>query len=183
MLSRSTIIDAIWGFDADVSANDLEAFVHLLRSKLEHPGESKLIRTIRGVGYTLPGRRRMMRASIRVRLVAWYFVVLSTGMLLLGAMVWILLRHALLESLDESLVSRKASFVRFLEEESQGPDLPALKEESREYSTGLPVGHSLRVWAPDGSLLFAAPTPASVDRAEPSPHEGGEIRAGPPSLH
>ena len=53
VLSRSTIIDAIWGFDADVSANNLEAFVHLLRSKLEHPGESKLIRTIRGVGYTL----------------------------------------------------------------------------------------------------------------------------------
>jgi DNA-binding response OmpR family regulator len=50
---RSSIIEAIWGFDANVSGNNLEAFVHLLRSKLEHPGESKLIRTIRGVGYTL----------------------------------------------------------------------------------------------------------------------------------
>src|SRR5262245_10274191 len=38
---RSRMIEAIWGFDSDVSANNLEAFVHLLRSKLEHPGESK----------------------------------------------------------------------------------------------------------------------------------------------
>jgi DNA-binding response OmpR family regulator len=53
VLSRDTIMAAVWGFDTDVSANNLEAFVHLLRSKLEHPGESKLIRTVRGVGYTL----------------------------------------------------------------------------------------------------------------------------------
>jgi DNA-binding response OmpR family regulator len=52
-LSRDRIIDAVWGFDTEVSGNNLEAFVHLLGSKLEHPGESKLIRTIRGVGYTL----------------------------------------------------------------------------------------------------------------------------------
>jgi DNA-binding response OmpR family regulator len=53
VFSRSTIIDAVWGFNSDISGNNLEAFVHLLRSKLEHPGEAKLIRTVRGVGYTL----------------------------------------------------------------------------------------------------------------------------------
>jgi DNA-binding response OmpR family regulator len=53
VLPRNTIMDAVWGFDAEVSANNLEAFVHLLRSKVEHRGESKLIRTIRGVGYAL----------------------------------------------------------------------------------------------------------------------------------
>jgi two-component system, OmpR family, heavy metal sensor histidine kinase CusS len=106
----------------------------------------------------------MIRASIRVRLVAWYLVVLSTGMLLLGSVVWILLRHALLESLDESLMSRKASFVRFLEKESHGTHLAAIREEAREYSTGLPSGHSLRVWAPDGRLLFAASNPESAQR-------------------
>jgi DNA-binding response OmpR family regulator len=52
-MSRSTIIDTVWGYNTDVSANNLEAFVHLLRSKLERPGESKLIRTVRGVGYVL----------------------------------------------------------------------------------------------------------------------------------
>jgi DNA-binding response OmpR family regulator len=52
-MSRNTIIDTVWGYNTDVSANNLEAFVHLLRSKLERPGESKLIRTVRGVGYVL----------------------------------------------------------------------------------------------------------------------------------
>jgi DNA-binding response OmpR family regulator len=53
VLSKDTIIAAMWGFNADVSRNNLEVFVHFLRSKLEHPGESKLIRTIRGIGYSL----------------------------------------------------------------------------------------------------------------------------------
>src|SRR5262245_59997585 len=53
VMSRSTIIDRVWGYNTDVSANNLEAFVHLLRAKLERPGEPKLIQTVRGVGYVL----------------------------------------------------------------------------------------------------------------------------------
>lgn len=55
VLTRDAIIQAVWGFDSDVSENNLEAFVHLLRAKLEYPGEPKLIHTIRGVGYVLRG--------------------------------------------------------------------------------------------------------------------------------
>jgi DNA-binding response OmpR family regulator len=55
VLTRDTIIQAVWGFDAEVSENNLEAFVHLVRSKLEHAGESRLIHTVRGVGYVLRG--------------------------------------------------------------------------------------------------------------------------------
>jgi heavy metal sensor kinase len=98
----------------------------------------------------------MTRGSVRARLVVWYLVVLSAGMFLLGGLVWVLLRHAMLQSLDETLSARHASFVRFLVEESHGSDIPALREEAREYSTGLPAGHSLRVWTADGTLLFAA---------------------------
>jgi DNA-binding response OmpR family regulator len=53
VLSRDTILDAVWGFGAEVSPNNLEAFVRLLRSKIELAGEAKLIRTVRGVGYCL----------------------------------------------------------------------------------------------------------------------------------
>jgi DNA-binding response OmpR family regulator len=53
VLSRDAILDAVWGFGAEVTPNNLEAFVRLLRSKLELAGESKLIRTVRGVGYSL----------------------------------------------------------------------------------------------------------------------------------
>ncbi len=53
VLSRDAILDSVWGFGAEVTPNNLEAFVRLLRSKLELAGESKLIRTVRGVGYSL----------------------------------------------------------------------------------------------------------------------------------
>jgi DNA-binding response OmpR family regulator len=52
---REQIIEAVWGFGADVENNTLDAFVHSLRSKVDPPGEPKLIHTVRGVGYTLHG--------------------------------------------------------------------------------------------------------------------------------
>lgn len=53
VLTRDNILEGVWGFDGDVSTNNLEVFIHLLRSKLEHPGESRLLHTVRGVGYCL----------------------------------------------------------------------------------------------------------------------------------
>ena len=53
ILTREAILERIWGFDGDVSVNNLEAYIHLLRSKLEQHGEDKLIHTVRGVGYCL----------------------------------------------------------------------------------------------------------------------------------
>jgi DNA-binding response OmpR family regulator len=53
VLSRNKLIDAVWGFDAATSVNNLEAFIYHLRSKLELPGETRLIRTARGIGYSL----------------------------------------------------------------------------------------------------------------------------------
>jgi DNA-binding response OmpR family regulator len=55
VLTRDAIIQSVWGFDADVSENNLEAFVHRLRAKVEYPGESKLLHTVRSVGYVLRG--------------------------------------------------------------------------------------------------------------------------------
>jgi two-component system copper resistance phosphate regulon response regulator CusR len=53
ILPRDEIFEAVWGFEVDISANNLEAYVHLLRSKLEEGNEPKLLHTIRGVGYCL----------------------------------------------------------------------------------------------------------------------------------
>src|SRR5262245_9341804 len=55
VLTRDAIIQAVWGFEGDISENNLEAFVHRLRTKLELQGEAKLIHTMRGVGYVLRG--------------------------------------------------------------------------------------------------------------------------------
>ena len=53
ILTREAILQKVWGFDGDVSLNNLEAYIHLLRAKLEQGNESRLIHTVRGVGYCL----------------------------------------------------------------------------------------------------------------------------------
>jgi len=52
VVSRETIFESVWGFDCDVGENTLEAFVRLLRLKIDNR-EPKLIQTVRGVGYSL----------------------------------------------------------------------------------------------------------------------------------
>jgi DNA-binding response OmpR family regulator len=53
ILTRDAIVEKVWGFEGDVSFNNLEAYIHLLRAKLEHGNETRLIHTVRGVGYCL----------------------------------------------------------------------------------------------------------------------------------
>jgi DNA-binding response OmpR family regulator len=50
VVTRQTILDAVWGFNTDVNENTLEAFVRLLRMKID-AHTPKLIHTVRGVGY------------------------------------------------------------------------------------------------------------------------------------
>ncbi|HEY4089724.1 MAG TPA: response regulator transcription factor [Bryobacteraceae bacterium] len=52
VISRDTIVESVWGFDSDVAGNTIEAFVRLLRLKVDS-GEPKLIHTVRGVGYVM----------------------------------------------------------------------------------------------------------------------------------
>jgi DNA-binding response OmpR family regulator len=51
--TRDSIIEKVWGYDTEIESNTLDAFVRLLRTKLESPGEAKLLHTVRGVGYCL----------------------------------------------------------------------------------------------------------------------------------
>ncbi|EFC83315.1 response regulator transcription factor [Parafrankia sp. EUN1f] len=53
VLSRSTIMEKVWGYDFGPSSNSLEVFVSYLRRKLEADGEPRLLHTVRGVGYVL----------------------------------------------------------------------------------------------------------------------------------
>jgi DNA-binding response OmpR family regulator len=49
--SRRAIIEAVWGLEADVEENTLDAFVRLLRTKVDQGHREKLIHTVRGFGY------------------------------------------------------------------------------------------------------------------------------------
>jgi len=53
VVTRQALIESLWGFERDVEANTLDAFIRLLRQKLDRPGHEPLIHTVRGVGYRL----------------------------------------------------------------------------------------------------------------------------------
>ncbi len=53
VLTRDVIYDQLWGYDFGGESNIIEVYVRYLRSKMEASGESRLIQTIRGVGYAL----------------------------------------------------------------------------------------------------------------------------------
>lgn len=53
VVSRRSLIEAVWGFDREIEENTLDAFMHLLRGKVDSVGHGKLIHTVRGVGYMI----------------------------------------------------------------------------------------------------------------------------------
>ncbi|HEV2495185.1 MAG TPA: response regulator transcription factor [Terriglobia bacterium] len=53
VVSRNAIVEAVWGFDREVEENTLDAFIRLLRTKVDRDSKQKLIQTIRGTGYIL----------------------------------------------------------------------------------------------------------------------------------
>jgi two-component system response regulator MprA len=53
VVSRRSLIEAVWGFEREIEENTLDAFMHLLRNKIDTAGRSKLIHTVRGIGYMI----------------------------------------------------------------------------------------------------------------------------------
>ena len=52
VVSRAQILDTVWQYDFNGDSSIIESFVSNLRKKVD-AGEPKLIRTVRGVGYTI----------------------------------------------------------------------------------------------------------------------------------
>ncbi len=53
VLTRDQIYERIWGYDFETSSKSLDVYISYLRRKIEAPGETRLIHTVRGVGYAL----------------------------------------------------------------------------------------------------------------------------------
>lgn len=53
VLERSWLLNEVWGFDFPTTANSLEVYIGYLRRKTEGEGETRLIHTVRGIGYVL----------------------------------------------------------------------------------------------------------------------------------
>jgi DNA-binding response OmpR family regulator len=53
IVPRQAIITDVWGNRREVEDNTLDAYVRLLRKKIERNSQSKLIQTHRGLGYSM----------------------------------------------------------------------------------------------------------------------------------
>jgi two-component system response regulator MprA len=53
VVPRFAIVEGVWGYEREIEGNNLDAFVRLLRNKVDRSFEVKLIYTVRGVGYTI----------------------------------------------------------------------------------------------------------------------------------
>jgi two-component system, OmpR family, response regulator MprA len=53
VVSREYIYETIWGYDFETNSKSLDVYIGYLRRKTEEEGASRLLYTIRGVGYTV----------------------------------------------------------------------------------------------------------------------------------
>jgi two-component system response regulator PrrA len=53
VLSRSVLLERVWGYDFEVTDNAVDTFIGYLRRKLEVDGVPRLIHTVRGVGFVV----------------------------------------------------------------------------------------------------------------------------------
>jgi len=53
VLTRSVIVERVWGYDFGPTSNAIEVYIGYLRRKTEADGAPRLLHTVRGVGYVL----------------------------------------------------------------------------------------------------------------------------------
>ncbi len=51
VVPRDVIIDRVWGLDQEITQNNLDAFIKLLRKKIEKSTKDNIILNVRGIGY------------------------------------------------------------------------------------------------------------------------------------
>jgi len=52
-LSKNTIMQHVWDYDADILPNTIEVYIKYLRAKIDKPFGKGLIKTVRGFGYKI----------------------------------------------------------------------------------------------------------------------------------
>jgi DNA-binding response OmpR family regulator len=53
VLTKSLISDHVWGYDSEATSNVVGIYIHYLRNKIDRGYARPLIRTVRGIGYTI----------------------------------------------------------------------------------------------------------------------------------
>jgi signal transduction histidine kinase len=111
----------------------------------------------------------MRAVSIRWRLTGWYVLALSAALALFCGLLWLSLRHTLLNDLDESLASAADRFqVFFIREAAETPParLPAqLKDELGEFSQALPATEYVELLGANGFEFHYSETVQPLTRS------------------
>jgi len=53
IMSRTQILNTVWGYDYDTNTNVVDVYISYLRNKIDTADSSKLIETVKGVGYRI----------------------------------------------------------------------------------------------------------------------------------
>jgi signal transduction histidine kinase len=102
----------------------------------------------------------MQRRSLRFRLTVWYAVVLAAGLSLFSGLIWLSLRHRLMEEIDQDLEGRASRFERYFASESttHASD-DQLRDELEEFCQALPPSSYVAVRGA-GGFVFHYPASA-----------------------
>jgi len=92
--------------------------------------------------------------SIRFRLTAWYFAVLSLTLIFYGGGMWLAMRHSIRHGIDEGLEDRLEAVHHYLKLWIPRRSIEFIGEELREHSGFGPDSDLLRIRAVDGPWIY-----------------------------
>jgi signal transduction histidine kinase len=98
--------------------------------------------------------RRRPSWSIGARLTLWYSLVLLTGLALFSAAIWLLVKHSLLATIDETLAEQARGVARVIQTEYNPSKPDHLQEELSEYAEATPEGKLIEVLDPRSEVLI-----------------------------
>jgi signal transduction histidine kinase len=106
----------------------------------------------------------MRTRSIRFRLTVWYAVVLAAGLSLFSVLIWLSLRHRLMDEIDQDLEGRASRFERYFDSESAQAGGDQLRDELQEFCQALPPSSYVELRGANG-FTFHYPVNAQMPEA------------------
>jgi len=106
----------------------------------------------------------MRKRSIRFRLTVWYAVILAAGLSLFSGLIWLSLRHRLMEEIDQDLAGRASRFERYFDGESVHAAGDQLSDELEEFCQAFPPSSYVEVRGTNG-FSFHYPVNARAPEA------------------
>jgi signal transduction histidine kinase len=104
------------------------------------------------------------KRSIRFRLTVWYAVILAAGLSLFSGLIYLSLRHRLMEEIDQDLAGRANRFERYFASESTHAADDQLRDELEEFSQAFPPSSYVEVRGANG-FTFHYPVNARTPEA------------------